>query len=156
MTESFENETKYLEMAIQGSLEAFNSLVTYYQTAVYNTALRIMCDEARADDITQTAFINAWKHIGSFSGTFFKPWILRITINACYDELRRLKRHPEQELVPQSQDSDEENEDIQSDKIANQNINGLNNLWIIFYTRGLSYLFPQKWNILNYYMQSLM
>ena len=111
MTESFENETKYLEMAIQGSLEAFNNLVTYYQTAVYNTALRIMCDEARADDITQTAFINAWKHIGSFNGTFFKPWILRITINACYDELRRLKRHPEQELVPQSQDSDEENED---------------------------------------------
>ena len=112
MTESFENEGKLLEMAVQGSLEAFNSLVTYYQTAVYNTALRIMCDAARADDITQTAFINAWKHIGNFSGTSFKPWILRITINACYDELRRLKRHPEQELVPQSQDSEEENEDV--------------------------------------------
>lgn len=112
MTESFENEGKLLEMAVQGSLEAFNSLVTYYQTAVYNTALRIMCDAARADDITQTAFINAWKHIGNFSGASFKPWILRITINACYDELRRLKRHPEQELVPQSQDSEEENEDV--------------------------------------------
>jgi RNA polymerase sigma-70 factor (ECF subfamily) len=86
--------------------------VTYYQTAVYNVALRIMCDPARADDITQTAFINAWKHISSFNGTTFKPWILRITINACYDELRRLKRHPEQELVPQSQESDEENEDV--------------------------------------------
>lgn len=110
--EGFDNEAKYLEMAVDGSLEAFNSLVTYYQTAVYNTALRIMCDAARADDITQTAFINAWKHIGNFSGTSFKPWILRITINACYDELRKLKRHPEQELVPQSQDSDEENEDV--------------------------------------------
>ena len=50
----FENETKYLEMAVDGSLEAFNHLVTYYQTAVYNTALRIMCDASRADDITQT------------------------------------------------------------------------------------------------------
>ncbi len=112
MNDTFENEAKYLEMAIEGSLEAFNCLVTYYQTAVFNTALRIMCDPARADDITQTAFINAWKHIGSFNGTSFKPWILRITINACYDELRRLKRHPEQELVPQSQDSDDENEDV--------------------------------------------
>ena len=112
MNELFENEEKYLTMAVQGSLEAFNSLVTYYQTAVYNTALRIMCDAARADDITQTAFINAWKHIGNFNGNSFKPWILRITINACYDELRRLKRHPEQELVPQSQDSEEENEDV--------------------------------------------
>ena len=112
MNEGFENENKYLDMAIDGSLEAFNCLVTYYQTAVFNTALRIMCDEARADDITQTAFINAWKHITNFTGPSFKPWILRITINACYDELRRLKRHPEQELVPKSQDSDEENEDV--------------------------------------------
>ena len=112
MNEGFENEAKYLKMAIEGSLEAFNCLVTYYQTAVYNTALRIMCDEARADDITQTAFINAWKHISGFNGTSFKPWILRITINACYDELRRMKRHPEQELVPKSNDSDEENEDV--------------------------------------------
>ena len=112
MSDTFENEAKYLEMAVEGSLEAFNCLVTYYQTAVFNTALRIMCDTARADDITQTAFINAWKHIDSFSGISFKPWILRITINACYDELRRLKRHPEQELMPQAQDSDEENEDV--------------------------------------------
>ena len=111
MNETFANEEKYLEMAIQGSLEAFNCLVTYYQTAVYNTALRIMCDPSRADDITQVTFIKAWKHIGSFSGTAFKPWILRIAINTCYDELRQQKRHPEQDLMPQSQDGDEENED---------------------------------------------
>ena len=41
-------------------------------------------------------------------------------------------------------------------RIQRMNINGLDNLWIIFYTRGLAYLFPQKWNILNYHMQSLM
>ena len=112
MNEGFENEANYLEMAVEGSLEAFNCLVTYYQTTVFNVALRIMCDSARADDITQTAFINAWKHIGSFNGTTFKPWILRITINACYDELRRQKRHPEQDLIPQAQDGEEENEDV--------------------------------------------
>ena len=109
--EGFGNEEKYLEMAVQGSLEAFNCLVTYYQTAVYNTALRIMCDASRADDITQTAFIDAWKHISSFSGASFKPWILRIAINACYDELRKYKRHPEQDLIPQSADGEDENED---------------------------------------------
>lgn len=41
-------------------------------------------------------------------------------------------------------------------RIQRMNINGLNNLWVIFYTRGLAYLFPQKWNILNYHMQSLL
>lgn len=106
------NEEKYISMAIEGSLEAFNRLVVNYQSAVYNTALRIMRDPGLADDMSQTAFINAWKHMDSFNGGAFKPWIIRITINACYDELRRMRRHPEQDLMPQSQEDDEENEDV--------------------------------------------
>jgi len=111
MTETFENEGRYIDMAIQGSLEAFNCLVTHYQTMVFNTALRIMRDRDLADDMAQTAFINAWKHIDSFNGTSFKPWILRITINACYDELRRIRRHPQTDLTPTDEESGEENED---------------------------------------------
>ena len=38
-------------------------------------------------------------------------------------------------------------------RIQHMNMNGLNNLWIIFYTRGLDYLYPYKWNILNYHMK---
>jgi RNA polymerase sigma-70 factor, ECF subfamily len=106
-----DNEKQLLDLAAQGSLDAFNRLVDAYQTAVFNTALRVLCDPAQADDITQTAFINAWKHISSFNGTSFKPWILRITINACYDELRRQKRHPEQDLLPTTNDGEDEIED---------------------------------------------
>lgn len=42
-----------------------------------------------------------------------------------------------------------------SKRIRRMSMNGLNNLWIIFYTRGLDYLYPQKWNILNYYMKTM-
>lgn len=111
MDELLDNEKQLLDLAAEGSLDAFNRLVDAYQTSVYNTALRVLCDPSLADDIAQTAFINAWKHISSFNGTSFKPWILRITINACYDELRRQKRHPEQELTPTSNDGGEEIED---------------------------------------------
>jgi len=83
-----------------------------YQTAVYNTALRIVYDEDRANDLAQTAFISAWQHMDSFKGDSFKPWILRITINACYDELRRQRRHPSVPLEPVSTEDDEENEDV--------------------------------------------
>lgn len=111
MDELLDNEKQLLALAAEGSLEAFNRLVDAYQTAVYNTALRVLCDPSLADDITQTAFINAWKHISSFNGISFKPWILRITINACYDELRRQKRHPEQDLIPTANDGGDEIED---------------------------------------------
>ena len=40
-------------------------------------------------------------------------------------------------------------------RIQHMNMNNLNNLWIIFYTRGLDYLFSQKWNILNYHMKAM-
>ena len=40
-------------------------------------------------------------------------------------------------------------------RIQHMNMNGLNNLWIIFYTRSLDYLFSQKWNILNYHMKTM-
>ncbi len=104
------NESKLIMRAIQGNLDAFNQLVIIYQSAVYNTALRIMNDSEAADDIAQTAFISAWQHMESFKGDSFKPWILRITINACYDEIRRLRRHPSTPLEPVSEEN-EENED---------------------------------------------
>ncbi len=106
------DESKLIKGAIQGNLNAFNQLVMIYQTAVYNTALRIVYDEDRANDLAQTAFISAWQHLDSFKGDSFKPWILRITINACYDELRRQRRHPSVPLEPVSTEDDEENEDV--------------------------------------------
>ena len=106
------DESKLIKGAIQGNLNAFNQLVMIYQTAVYNTALRIVYDEDRANDLAQTAFISAWQHMDSFKGDSFKPWILRITNNACYDELRRQRRHPSVPLEPVSTEDDEENEDV--------------------------------------------
>lgn len=105
------DESRLIEGAIRGNLDAFNKLVIMYQTAVYNTALRIMFDPDQANDLAQTAFISAWKHMDTFKGDSFKPWILRITINACYDELRRLRRHPSVPLEPVSIEDNEENED---------------------------------------------
>ncbi len=104
-------EAKLIQRAIQGTGCVLNRLVLNYQTIVFNTALRILYDEDLADDLAQTAFVSAWQHISSFKGDSFKPWILRITINACYDELRRQRRHPSVPLEPISVESDEENED---------------------------------------------
>ena len=110
MVEFFQQVVGGIESGSMYALAAMG-LVLIYQSIVYNTALRIMNDSQAADDLAQTAFISAWQHMDTFKGNSFKPWILRITINACYDELRRQRRHPAVPLEPVTPDGNEENED---------------------------------------------
>ena len=87
------NEQDILRRAQQGDSEAFRLLVEAYQTQVYRLALR-MCGEAAADDVTQEAFLAAWRALPEFRGTCrFSTWLYRLTTNAAIDWLRREKRH---------------------------------------------------------------
>lgn len=82
----------FLESARKGDVQAFNEVVLIYQDRVFNLAYRILQDAALADDIAQETFITAFRKLEQFKGGNFKAWLLRITTNACYDELRRHKR----------------------------------------------------------------
>ena len=89
-----------IQAARDGDLDSFNRLVLAYQDLVYNHAFRMVGEEESADDATQSTFISAYNHLGSFRGGSFKAWLLRIVTNACYDELRRRKRRPTVPLEP--------------------------------------------------------
>ena len=101
------DEPALINDAQHGNLDAFNSLVLAYQDYLYNAALRILGDEARAADATQEAFISAFRGINSFRGGSFKAWLMRTVTNACYDELRRQKRRPTVPLEPSGDDDEE-------------------------------------------------
>lgn len=104
------DELTLIDEAQHGSLEAFNSLVLFYQNALFNTALRILGDEDQAADATQDAFLSAFRALNSFRGGSFKAWLMRTVTNACYDELRRKKRRPSIPLEPET----DEGEDMES------------------------------------------
>jgi len=93
--------------ASRGDLEAFNRLVLAYQDILYNQAYRIMGDRDSAEDATQDAFISAFRHLSTYRGGSFKAWLLRITTNICYDELRRRKRRPTSPLEPLDDNEEE-------------------------------------------------
>lgn len=101
------DEAILITSAQQGDLNAFNTLVLYYQDAVFNTAVRILGDDDKAQDASQEAFISAFQSIRSFRGGSFKAWLLRTVTNACLDELRRKKRRPTTPLEPETNDGDE-------------------------------------------------
>ena len=88
------DEAALVRGARDGSLDAFNALVELHQRPAYNLCLRMLGTSAAAEDATQDAFLSAFRHIGSFQGSAFRPWLMRIAANACLDELRRRGRRP--------------------------------------------------------------
>ncbi|TLN15340.1 sigma-70 family RNA polymerase sigma factor [bacterium] len=102
------DEVALIRDAQRGDLDSFNRLVLAYQELAYNLALRMLDDEASAEDATQTAFISAYRHMDSFRGGSFKSWVMRMVTNTCYDELRRIKRRPTTPLEPVNDEDDEE------------------------------------------------
>ncbi|MGH2538241.1 MAG: sigma-70 family RNA polymerase sigma factor [Candidatus Promineifilaceae bacterium] len=92
------DEAALIRQAQRGDATAYNSLVLHYQDSVYSVAYRLVGESSTAADIVQEAFISAYKAIDRFRGGNFRAWLLRITTNAAYDELRRRKRHPQSSL----------------------------------------------------------
>ena len=93
-----QDEAGLVERSQRGELAAFNSIVERYQTQVYNVVARILWYQATAEDVTQEAFLSAFRAIGRFRGGSLRAWLLRIASNASYDYLRSRRRRPEDSL----------------------------------------------------------
>lgn len=93
-----QSETDTLELvrrAQAGDLGSFNTLVIRYQDGAYSLALRFLGSPPAAEDVTQEAFIKAFRAIESFRGERFRSWLFSIVANLARDELRRRKRRPQ-------------------------------------------------------------
>jgi RNA polymerase sigma-70 factor (ECF subfamily) len=89
-----ENERGLIARGQKGDRAAFNALVEKYQGAAYALALRMLGDPDAAADVTQEAFFSAYRALGSFHGSSFRAWLLRIVSNGCYDVFRARGRQP--------------------------------------------------------------
>lgn len=99
-------ESKLIELAVDGDLDAFNQLILQYQEMAFNVAYRIMADESAAADATQEAVISMYRKLDTYRGGSFRSWFLRIVTNACYDELRRQRRRPAVPIEPETDDGE--------------------------------------------------
>ncbi len=64
-----------------------------HQADVYRLALRLVRDRPTAEDVTQEAFIHAYRSLGRFRGqSKFSTWLFRITRNCAVDAIRRRER----------------------------------------------------------------
>jgi RNA polymerase sigma-70 factor, ECF subfamily len=88
-----DDEAADLDRARQGDREAFGRLVRRHQRRVYAAALHILGDHGEADDVTQEAFVRAYRGLATFDGRAdFFTWLYRITVNTALNALRAGKR----------------------------------------------------------------
>src|SRR5512138_2211580 len=95
-----DEEQALIKAAQHGDLNAFNALILRYQNLLFGIALRMLNDEDIASDAVQEALISAFSKLNSFRGGSLRSWLARVTVNACYDEMRRKRRQRE---VPMEQ-----------------------------------------------------
>jgi RNA polymerase sigma-70 factor (ECF subfamily) len=98
-----------LGAAQRGDVAAFNVLVRAYQRQVYNVCYRTLGATEDAADASQDAFLSAYRGLHGFRGSTaaFRAWLLRIAVNACYDQLRRKQRRPAASLDVMLDEADE-------------------------------------------------
>ena len=76
-------------------IDEFEDLVRQHQRSVYNVALRLTGNADDAQDLTQDAFVRAYKAFDRYKfGTSFNRWLYRIVTNLYIDHVRKKKRAP--------------------------------------------------------------
>jgi RNA polymerase sigma-70 factor (ECF subfamily) len=92
-------EKDLIEKSKRGDEEAFGALFSLYRDKIYQHSLGILKDEESAQDVTQEAFVHAYRHLKEFrSDSSFYTWIYRIAHNLSLNELKKKGRHKEEEF----------------------------------------------------------
>jgi RNA polymerase sigma-70 factor (ECF subfamily) len=83
-------EAEAIERAKQGDAEAFEYLYGLHKRRVYSLCLRMTSNAAEAEDLTQEAFLQLFRKIGTFRGeSAFSTWLHRMAVNVVLMQLRK-------------------------------------------------------------------
>ncbi len=86
-------EKDLIQKAAHGDTTAFGEIIKKYQNIVFATALQITGDPISAEDVTQDAFISAFKALKDLrSEKSFPSWLRKITRNIAFSRHRERKR----------------------------------------------------------------
>ena len=84
------NEAQAIAGCVSGDPEAFEALYNMHKHRVYSLCLRMVHNQAEAEDLTQEAFMQLFRKIGTFRGdSAFSTWMHRLTVNIILMRIRK-------------------------------------------------------------------
>ena len=90
-----DTDQQLVQRAQRGDLRAFDLLVLKYQGRIAALVSRYVSDSGEVEDVTQEAFIKAYRALGKFRGdSAFYTWLYRIAANAAKNHLVAKGRRP--------------------------------------------------------------
>jgi RNA polymerase sigma-70 factor (ECF subfamily) len=107
-------DIRLMGLASGGDMAAFEQLVERHQRMVIGTVGRMLGTNCDAEDIAQQVFVRVWKNVKKYEPRAkFTTWLLKITRNLVFNELRRRSRHP---AVPLQSETDEEERPLKDEQ----------------------------------------
>lgn len=86
-------DRELMSLVANGDRDAFSELMQRTEDMVFAVCLRIMGDREAANDASQETFITLFRKADRYSGqAAVTTWLYRVTVNTCYDQLRKAKR----------------------------------------------------------------
>ncbi|MBR1455226.1 MAG: RNA polymerase sigma factor [Lachnospiraceae bacterium] len=88
------NDAEVIKSVLSGNVDDFEKIVIEYEKVVYNTALKLVKNEADAYDISQDTFIKVYKNLDKFGfKSSFKTWICVVCTRVALDLLKSRNKY---------------------------------------------------------------
>jgi RNA polymerase sigma-70 factor (ECF subfamily) len=95
-------DVRLMRLISRGDTAALEELIERHQTLVIGTVARMLGSNSEVEDIAQQVFIRVWKSAARYEPRAkFTTWLLKITRNLVFNELRRSKRHAHVPMQPE-------------------------------------------------------
>jgi RNA polymerase sigma-70 factor (ECF subfamily) len=124
-------ELERVDRALAGSTEAFRALVERYHHGLYRLGLRMLGDQAEAEDVVQETFTRAYKRLDGFDSNYrLSTWLYRIALNICRDHLKSPRRKEQPRVVdsqfpPSGESAPRADKQVESARMAERVHNAL-------------------------------
>jgi RNA polymerase sigma-70 factor (ECF subfamily) len=93
MTDRADRDIELIDQYLKGDIDAFSELVAAHEDRVFAICLRMLRTREAALDATQDTFLTVFRKADRYKAqAAFSTWLYRVTVNTCYDHLRREKR----------------------------------------------------------------
>lgn len=112
MTDRAAADRDLIRRYLAGEVEAFDALMQAHEDRVFSICLRMLRNRDAALDTTQDVFLTVFRKADRYKErAAFSTWLYRVTVNACYDHLRRAKRKRTDPLPEHLDPADPKSED---------------------------------------------